>query len=139
MDRLRIPSESRYAPTIGFSKAVRAGDLVFLAGVTAVEAEGGVTGGDDPHAQALACFAKIADALGSAGATTDDVVHTRMYLTDAADWEAVGRAHGETFAAAPPAATMLVVKELLDPRMLVEIEVTAVAGGTMGAVSGPQQ
>src|SRR4051794_15853835 len=139
MDRLRIPSESRYAPTIGFSKAVRAGQLVFLAGITAVDAQGGVTGGADPYGQALACFVKITEALRSAGATTADVVHTRMYLTDAAHWEDVGRAHGETFAGAPPAATMLVVKELLDPRMLVEIEVTAVAEGTMEAMPGPQQ
>jgi enamine deaminase RidA (YjgF/YER057c/UK114 family) len=138
MDRLRIPSESRYAPTIGFSKAVRAGRLIFLAGITAIDAQGGVTGGDDPYGQAVACFGKITDALRSAGATTDEVVHTRMYLTDAAHWEAVGRAHGENFAGAPPAATMLVVKELLDPRMLVEIEVTAVAAGSTEAVSGPQ-
>jgi enamine deaminase RidA (YjgF/YER057c/UK114 family) len=139
MDRLRIPSESRYAPMIGFSKAVRAGQLVFLAGITAVDAQGGVTGGDDPYAQARACFAKITVALSDAGASTDDVVHTRMYLIEAAHWEAVGRAHGETFADAPPAATMLVVKELLDPRMLVEIEVTAVVEDTMDAVPGPQQ
>jgi enamine deaminase RidA (YjgF/YER057c/UK114 family) len=139
MDRLRIPSESRYAPTIGFSKAVRAGQLIFLAGITAVDAQGDVTGGDDPYAQALACFAKVIDALRSAGATAGDVVHTRMYLTDAAHWEAVGRAHGATFADTPPAATMLVVKQLLDPRMLVEIEVTAVAESTMEAVPGPPQ
>lgn len=135
MDRLRIPSESRYAPVIGFSKAVRAGDLVFLAGITAVDAQGDVTGGEDPYAQAAACFTKIAEALRSAGATTADVVHTRMYLTDAGHWEAVGRAHGETFAATPPAATMLVVRQLLDPRMLVEIEVTAVV--TAGGEPGP--
>jgi enamine deaminase RidA (YjgF/YER057c/UK114 family) len=132
MTRLRIPSESRYAPTIGFSKAVRTGELIFLAGITAMGSEGDVTGGDDPYRQASACFAKIADALAQCGATTNDVVHTRMYLTDAAHWPAVGRAHGETFAAAPPAATMLVVKELLDPRMLVEIEVTAVADARSG-------
>jgi enamine deaminase RidA (YjgF/YER057c/UK114 family) len=127
MDRLRIPSESRYAPTIGFSKAVRAGGLIFLAGITAMDPHGEVIGGEDPYLQASACFTKIAEALSGCHATTADVVHTRMYLTDAAHWEAVGRAHGETFATTPPAATMFVVKELLDPRMLVEIEVTAVA------------
>jgi enamine deaminase RidA (YjgF/YER057c/UK114 family) len=126
MNRLRIPSESRYAPTIGFSAAVKAGELILLAGITAVDPHGDVAGGDDPYRQALACFAKIADALAACGATLAEVVHTRMYLTEAAHWPDVGRAHGETFAAAPPAATMLVVKELLDPRMLVEIEVTAV-------------
>jgi enamine deaminase RidA (YjgF/YER057c/UK114 family) len=139
MDRLRIPSESRYAPSIGFSKAVRAGSLIFLAGITAVDARGEVIGADDPYAQAMACFAKITDALADAGATTADVVHTRMYLTDAGHWESVGRAHGETFAATPPAATMLVVKALLDPRMLIEIEVTAVAADVITAAAEPPQ
>ncbi len=131
MARLRIPSESPYAAAIGFSKAVRTDGLIFLAGITAVDAQGDVVGGDDPYRQALACFAKIADALSACGATPADVVHTRIYLTDAEHWEEVGRAHGETFAATPPAATMLVVAALLDPRMLVEIEVTAVAAGNL--------
>jgi enamine deaminase RidA (YjgF/YER057c/UK114 family) len=137
MARLRIPSESPYAAAIGFSKAIRADGLIFLAGITAVDAKGEVVGGDDPYRQALACFAKITDALSACGATPADVVHTRMYLADAAHWTAVGRAHGETFAVAPPAATMLVTG-LLDPRMLVEIEVTAVAG-TMDPMSRPPE
>src|SRR3954454_25054966 len=73
MDRLRIPSESRYAPLIGFSKAVRAGELIFLAGITAVDENGDVAGGDDAYLQTLACFAKIAQALGSCDAAVDDV------------------------------------------------------------------
>ena len=121
----RVPSESRYAPVIGFSTAVRSGDFVFVAGISAINAAGEAVGGDDPYAQAIECFAKIGDALAGCGASLDTVVHSRMYLVDAAHWEAVGRAHGETFGDARPAATMVVVKALLDPRMLVEIEVVA--------------
>src|SRR4051812_40575665 len=113
MERRRIPSESRYAPTIGFSKAVRAGSLIFLAGITAVDPDGDVIGGDDPYLQAAACLVKITEALRQCDATAADVVHTRLYLTDAAHWADVGRAHGEAFGAAPPAATMVVVHGLL--------------------------
>jgi enamine deaminase RidA (YjgF/YER057c/UK114 family) len=126
MSAQRIPSDSRYAPLIGFSRAVRAGDLVFVSGMTAIDAGGNAVGGDDPYLQAKECLAKIVSALSTAGAGPTDVVQTRMYLVDAAHWESVGRAHGELFADARPAATMVVVKELLDPRMLVEIEAVAV-------------
>jgi enamine deaminase RidA (YjgF/YER057c/UK114 family) len=126
MSAQRIPSDSRYAPLIGFSRAVRAGDLVFVAGMSAIDADGNAIGGDDPYLQAKECLAKIVSALSAAGAAPTDVVQTRMYLVDAAHWESVGRAHGELFADARPAATMVVVKELLDPRMLVEIEAVAV-------------
>ena len=122
----RIESESRYAPTIGFSKAVRAGNLVFVAGMSAIDAAGTAVGGNDPYLQARECLRKVLDALAECGAAAADVVQTRMYLVDPAHWEEVGRAHGETFAGNRPAATMVVVKELLDPRMLVEIEVVAV-------------
>jgi enamine deaminase RidA (YjgF/YER057c/UK114 family) len=121
----RVESESRYAPVIGFSKAVRAGGLVFVAGMTAIDAAGEVVGGADPYQQARECLRKAVDALAACGASAADVVQTRMYLVDPAHWEDVGRAHGEVFAAERPAATMVVVKELLDPRMLVEIEVVA--------------
>ncbi|HJQ42255.1 MAG TPA: RidA family protein [Jatrophihabitantaceae bacterium] len=123
----RIPSDSRYAPIIGFSRAVRAGDLVFLAGISAIDADGVAVGGDDPYLQARECLAKMTAALEAAGADVHDVVHTRMFLVDAAHWQDVGRAHGEVFADARPAATMVVVKELLDPRMLVEIEAIAIS------------
>jgi enamine deaminase RidA (YjgF/YER057c/UK114 family) len=123
----RIDSESRYAQTIGFSKAVRAGDLVFVAGMSAVDAAGDVVGGDDPYRQAKECLRKAVEALASCGATAAEVVQTRMYLIDPLHWEHVGRAHAEAFGANRPAATMVVVRELLDPRMLVEIEVVASA------------
>jgi enamine deaminase RidA (YjgF/YER057c/UK114 family) len=120
----RVPSPSPYAPRIGFSAAVRAGDLVFVAGMTAVAADGAIVGDDDAYAQAREALRKLGEALEAAGARLDQVVQTRMYLADAADWEAVGRAHGEVFAQARPAAAMLVTG-LLDPRMRVEIEAVA--------------
>ena len=125
----RIESDSRYASTLAFSTAVRTGQLVFVAGMSAVDAAGDVVGGADPYLQARECLRKALAALASCGASAADVVQTRMYLVDAAHWEQVGRAHGEVFAEAPPAATMVVVKGLLDPRMLVEIEVVAAVSG----------
>lgn len=125
---LRIPSASPYAPQIGFSAAVRAGDLVVVAGTTAVDEHGEIAGGaDDAYAQAREALRKVAAALDAAGARMDQVVQTRMYLVDAADWPAVGRAHGEVFGDVRPAAAM-VVTGLLDPRMRVEIEALAYTG-----------
>lgn len=124
----RVASSSGYAPVIGFSSAVRAGDLVFVAGTTAVDASGGVVGGADPYAQTQEALRKIGAVLVEAGTDLSHVVQTRMYLIRAEHWEQVGRAHGEVFAAGPPAATMVVVAGLLDPRMLVEIEVVAAVG-----------
>jgi enamine deaminase RidA (YjgF/YER057c/UK114 family) len=126
MTTSRIPSESRFAPMIGFSKAVRRGDHVYLAGMTAVDRNGQVVGGPDPYQQTVECLRKVEDALTDCGATLADVVQTRMYLVAAEHWQEVGRAHGEAFAAHPPAATMVVVQALLDPRMLVELEAVAV-------------
>jgi enamine deaminase RidA (YjgF/YER057c/UK114 family) len=124
----RITSPSPYAATIGFSAAVRAGEWIHVAGTTAVDGDGEIVGGDDPAAQTRETLRKIAEALHDLGATLDDVVRTRVYLTDAADWEAVGREHGAAFADARPAAAMLVTG-LLDPRMRVEIEAVAYVGG----------
>ena len=122
----RVPSPSPYAPVIGFSAAARAGDLVFVAGMTAVTGDGAIVG-DDAYTQAREALRKVGEALEAAGARLDQVVQTRMYLADAADWEAVGRAHGEVFAEVRPAAAMLVTG-LLDPRMRVEIEAVAHVG-----------
>lgn len=128
MDVLRVESPSPYAPSIGFSAAVRSGDLIFVAGMTAVGADGEVVGGDDPYAQAREALRKVVEAVRAAGGRgAEDVVQTRMYLVDAADWEAVGRAHGEVFAAARPAAAMLVTR-LLNPEMRVEVEAIARLG-----------
>jgi enamine deaminase RidA (YjgF/YER057c/UK114 family) len=123
----RVPSTSPYAPRIGFSAAVRAGEWVFVSGMTAVDARGDVVGADDPHAQAREALRKIEAALDAVGAGPADVVRTRVYVAAAEDADAVGRAHGEWFGAVPPAATM-VVTGLLDPRMRVEIEAVAHVG-----------
>lgn len=124
----RVPSTSMFASAIGFSAAVRAGDLVFIAGMTAVGPEGDLVGGADPHRQARECIRKIKASLADAGADLSSVVSTRIYLVDAAHWREVGRAHGEAFGATRPAATMVVVERLLDDRMLVEIEAIAYLG-----------
>jgi enamine deaminase RidA (YjgF/YER057c/UK114 family) len=127
MSLQRVPSPSPFAPTIGFSAAVRAGDWVHVAGTTALDGEGEIVGGGDPGAQARETLRKIGAALEAAGASLRDVVRTRIFLVDAGDWEAVGRAHGETFAEIRPVASMLVTG-LLDPRMRVEIEAVAYVG-----------
>jgi enamine deaminase RidA (YjgF/YER057c/UK114 family) len=127
MTDARIPSPSPYAPTIGFSAAVRAGDWVHVAGTTAVDGTGEIVGGDDPAAQASEVLRKIAAALEAAGARLEHVVRTRIYLVAPADWEAVGRVHGRVFGDVRPVASMLVTG-LLDPRMRVEIEAVAHVG-----------
>lgn len=121
----RVPSSSRFAATIGFCAAVRAGDTVYVAGMTAVAPDGSLVGGNDPRAQAAECLRKIEEALAPFGAGLGQVVSTRMYLVEAAHWQAVGDAHGAAFRDSPPASTMVVVAQLLDERMLVEIEAIA--------------
>lgn len=116
--------EGRY----GYSRVVRVGDRVLVAGTTAAREDGIVVAIGDPGAQARAALERIGQALERAGATLADVVRTRIYITDAAYADPVGLAHAEAFGAAPPAAAMVVVEALLDPRLLVEIEVEAVVG-----------
>lgn len=124
----RHPSPSSFAPSIGFSGAVRAGDWLLFAGVTAVDPKGALVGGDSAYEQAREALRTLEDALASAGGRLEQVVSTRMYLADPAHWREVGRAHREAFAGAPPVATMVVVGGLVDPRMLVEIEAVAYTG-----------
>jgi len=121
--RQRVSSGSPYEPVIGFSRAVRVGDRVLVSGTAPVWPDGSCD--PDPEAQARRCFEIIAAALREAGAGPEHVVRTRVYLTDPRDWEAVGRAHGAACGAARPAATMVVVAALLDPRWKVEIEAEA--------------
>lgn len=123
----RMASSSRYAPLIGFSSAVRAGDLVFVAGATAIGSVGAV-GDEDAYAQTREALGKISSALAALGTDVSHVVQTRIYITRSEHWEHVGRAHREVFAEDPPASTMIVVAGLLDPRMLVEIEAVAYLG-----------
>lgn len=119
----RISSGSPFEPTIGFSRAVRAGERVLVSGTGPVRPDGSCPA--DAAAQARRCFEIIAAALAQAGATLADVVRTRMYLTDVTAADAVGAVHGELFGGAGPAATMVVVAGLLDPRWVVEIEAEA--------------
>lgn len=124
MDRRLVSSGSPYEPTIGFSRAVRDGRHVFVAGTCAVMPDG-ADPPPDAYGQARRCLEIIVAALGEADAAPEHVVRTRTFLLSADDWEDVGRAHGEVFAEVRPASTMIVVSALLDPRWLVEIEADA--------------
>jgi enamine deaminase RidA (YjgF/YER057c/UK114 family) len=124
LDRRLVSSDSPYEPTIGFSRAVRDGRHVFVAGTCAVMPES-VTPPADAYGQAKRCLEIIGAALAEAGAEAEHVLRTRTFLLDATDWEEVGRAHGELFRDVRPASTMIVVSALLDPRWLVEIEADA--------------
>jgi enamine deaminase RidA (YjgF/YER057c/UK114 family) len=125
VNRCNISSGTKWEAAVGYSRAVRVGPHVWVAGTTAVDTEGRVVGEGDAHAQAAFIFQKIGRALDEAGAGFADVVRTRMYLTRGEDEEAVGRAHVEVFGAVRPAATMIVISALVDARLLVEIEVEA--------------
>ena len=126
MERRNVASGSPYEPEIGFSRAVRAGDRVLVSGTAPVWPDGSCD--PDPEAQARRCLEIIATALAEAGAGVEHVVRTRMLITDRDDAAAVGRAHAAVFGAVRPAATMLVVAGLLDPRWRVEIEAEAIVG-----------
>lgn len=120
----RFGSDNPWEATVGYCRAVRAGDHVHVAGTTAT-VDGRVVGVGDVAEQTRVALRIIGDALARAGASLGDVVRTRMYVTDIANWEAVGRAHGEVFADVRPAATMVEVSGLIDPDLLVEIEADA--------------
>ena len=126
LDRTNISSGSPYEPIIGFSRAVRIGHRVLVAGTAPVWPDGSCD--SDPGVQTRRCLEIILAALREASAEPRHVVRTRMYMTNATDWEAIGRAHGEVFGEVRPAATMVVVAALLDPRWKVEIEAEAMVG-----------
>ncbi len=127
MERILVSSGAPWESIVGYSRAVRVGSHVYVAGTTGVDEQGKAVG--DARAQTLKALAIIKDALEQAGARLDDVVRTRIYVTDIAQWESIGRAHGEVFAGIRPASAMIEVKRLVGPDMLVEIEADAVIGG----------
>ena len=125
MKRQLISSGTKWEDIVGYSRAVRIGNVVEVAGTTAMDGDQ-LIGKDDVYAQSKFIFEKIEKALHQAGASMTDVVRTRMYVTDISRWEEVGRAHGEFFRDIKPASTMVEISGLVNPDMLVEIEVTAI-------------
>jgi enamine deaminase RidA (YjgF/YER057c/UK114 family) len=124
--RINISSGTAWDEQVGYSRAVRVGDVIEVAGTTAVDEHGNVVGGGDPYRQTQFIFNKIEKALAAAGASLKDVVRTRMFVTDIRQWGEIGRAHGDIFREIRPAATMVEVKALIDAELLVEVEATAI-------------
>jgi len=129
MDRERVATGTEWESTVGYSRAVRAGDQIHVSGTTATDEDGEVVGVGDPAAQTRQAIANVERALTALDATLADVVRTRLFVTDVDDWEAIGPAHGEAFGDVRPAATMVEVSGLIDPAMLVEIEAVALVDG----------
>lgn len=127
MDRLNVATGTKWEPIVGYSRAVRVGNQIFVSGTTATDERGEVVGPGDAYVQTQQALANIARALERAGATLGHVVRTRIYVTNIDDWEQVGRAHADVFGAIRPATSLIEVKRLIAPELLVEIEADAIS------------
>jgi enamine deaminase RidA (YjgF/YER057c/UK114 family) len=130
--RQSVGSAARWEPIVGYSRAVRVGPFIAVTGTTALDEKGELVGVGDPAVQTERCIQNIAAALGRLGASLEDVVRTRMFVTNIDQWEAIGRVHGRFFGHIRPATTMVEVSRLIDARMLVEIEADAIDASLIG-------